>query len=107
MGNEQSQVKPTTTGGDFCSAIRYTVDKTVRYRGIFKEYIYVSKEYAIEIQADHSRPVVPYEEEKWKDVHNDWTTVQIKRSTLELCKQYLELQDKVTNILQIELKRTD
>ncbi len=106
MGAENSKqlISSASASSEKVTVTRYSVDVTVRYRGTFKEYVYVSEEYGLQIHpGDVKNPISAYDPERWKGVSNERTTFQMKKSTLELCKAYLKAREHVTNLLQIEL----
>jgi hypothetical protein len=105
MGAETSkQLIATHASSEKVAVTRYSVDVTVRYRGTFKEYVYVSEEYGVQIQpGDVKNPIIAYDPGSWKGVSNERTQVQMKKSTLELCKAFLNMHEQLTNTLQIEL----
>jgi hypothetical protein len=106
MGTELSKqlISSASVSSEKVTVTRYSVDVTVRYRGTFKEYVYVSEEYRVQIQpGDAANPIVAYDPARWKGVSNEQTQVQMKKSTLELCREFLKAREHVTNLLQIEL----
>jgi hypothetical protein len=105
MGTELSkQLIATHASSEKVTVTRYSVDVSVRYKGTFKEYVYVSEKYGVQIQpGDTVNPILPYDAGRWKGVSNERTTFQMKKSTLELCKAFLNAREHVTNALQIEL----
>ena len=89
---------------DKVDVIRYSVDVEIRYRGTFKEYIYASAEYGVEIHpGDAHNPIRAYDASAWKGMSNKRATVKVKRGTLEACKAFLAAREQVVNALQMEL----
>ena len=81
--------------------IRYEVETDVRYRGTFKHYVYVSKEYGVEIDPFNAQdPVSAYDEGRWEGMSNPKTTVYVKTMVLVLCKEFLKAKGLVTNEIQ-------
>jgi hypothetical protein len=100
MGN-RSSVHILSESEETVPVIRYTVASTVRYKGTTKTYIYVSKEFGLEIYPfQSSNPVAAYNEEHFKGCDNERATVQIKRTVMEACQEFLRAREIILNEVQ-------
>jgi hypothetical protein len=100
MGNEESKLT-NQSKTDFCSIERVEVNVEVRYRGTFKQYQYISKEYGILLDPSNTVcPVSSYDPAHWEGVSNPRTIIQVKRSLLILAKDFLEAKDILLNEIQ-------
>jgi hypothetical protein len=96
MGNSPVKLDSSTV-----PVIRYTVEVDVRYKGRFKTYEYVSKEYGISVCPFNSQdPVHSYDPERFKGVANEQKTVYVKRLLLQQCKDFLERKEFIINEIQ-------
>lgn len=81
--------------------IRYQVKTEVRYRGTYKHYVYVSKEYGVEIDPSNTQnPVTAVHPEAWVGMSNPKETVYVKTAVLVMCREFLNARELVTNEIQ-------
>lgn len=86
---------------DTVPVIRYTVEVDVRYKGRFKTYEYVSKEYGVSVcPFDSQNPVTAYDPERFKGASNEQKTVYVKRLLLQQCKDFLGQKEFIINEIQ-------
>lgn len=84
-----------------CMQLRYN-------RKEWQSYIYVSKEYNIEINLDNSvMPVKPLDMKYWESVDNSFEIIQVKKSVLEAAAELLKQHDAVFKILNESLAKNN
>ncbi len=102
MGNEISS-KKVGVEDEMVEVTRYTSSMTIRYQGTYKVYVYISRQYNLEIHpGDGAHTIRQLDESHWRDVSNERVTVKVKKVLLEACKEFLKAQDTLLNEIQKE-----
>ncbi len=93
MTEEKCDTTPVYKYSVTCMQIRYN-------RKEWQSFVYVSKEYNIEINLDNSSmPVKPLDIKYWESLDNSFEIIQVKKTVLEAAAELLKQRDAVFNLL--------